>query len=42
MGHEFDIIIAGAGASGLCAAINAKKFAPQKRVAVLEHLPRVG
>lgn len=38
----FDIIIAGGGASGLAAAIEAKRTDKAKRVAVLEHLPRVG
>ena len=38
----YDIAIIGAGASGLAAAIEAKRTAPQKSVAVFEHLPRVG
>lgn len=38
----YDIAIIGAGASGLAAAIEAKRTAPQKTVAVFEHLPRVG
>lgn len=38
----FDIIIAGGGASGLAAAIEIKRTDKAKRVAVLEHLPRVG
>ncbi len=42
MKKYFDIIIVGASASGLAAAINAKKFAPEKSVALLERLPRVG
>ncbi len=38
----YDIAIIGAGASSLAAAIEAKRTAPQKSVAVFEHLPRVG
>ena len=38
----YDIAIIGAGASGLAAAIEAKRTAPKKSVAVFEHLPRVG
>ncbi|MCL2508227.1 MAG: aminoacetone oxidase family FAD-binding enzyme [Oscillospiraceae bacterium] len=39
---NYDIIVAGGGASGLCAAIEAKRTAPGLRVAVLEKLPRAG
>ncbi len=39
---KYNIIIIGAGASGLAAAISAKRTSPQKSVAVLEALPRVG
>ncbi len=38
----FDIIIAGGGAGGLAAAIEAKRTNSTKKVAVLEQLPRVG
>ena len=38
----YEIAIIGAGASGLAAAIEAKRTAPKKTVAVFEHLPRVG
>lgn len=38
----FDIAVIGGGASGLTAAIHAKRAAPKLRVAVLERLPRVG
>ncbi len=37
-----DILIIGAGASGLAAAIEAARTAPAKSVAVLEHLPKAG
>lgn len=39
---KFDIMIIGGGASGLAAAISAKRTSPQKSVAVIEALPRVG
>ena len=39
---KYDIMIIGAGASGLAAAISAKRTSPRKSVAVLEALPRVG
>lgn len=42
MREKFDILIIGAGASGLAAAINAKRTAPRLGVAMLERLPRVG
>lgn len=42
MKNRFDILIIGAGASGLAAAIKAKSQAPWLRVGVLERLPRVG
>ncbi len=38
----FDIAVIGGGASGLTAAMHAKRAAPKLRVAVLERLPRVG
>lgn len=38
----FDIAVIGGGASGLTAAIHAKRAAPKLRVAILERLPRVG
>lgn len=38
----YDIMILGAGASGLAAAISAKRTEKKLRVAVLEALPRVG
>ncbi len=37
-----DILIIGAGASGLTAAIEAARTAPDKSVTVLEHLPKAG
>ena len=37
-----DILIIGAGASGLAAAIEAARTAPEKNVTVLEHLPKAG
>ncbi len=37
-----DILIIGGGASGLAAAIQAKRTDSQKSVTVLEHLPKVG
>lgn len=39
---KFDVIIAGGSASGLAAAISAKRQHPDYSVAVLEKLPRVG
>ena len=42
MKESFDILIVGAGASGLAAAISAKRTLPRFRVAMLERLPRVG
>lgn len=39
MREKFDILIIGAGASGLAAAINAKRTAPRLGVAMLERLP---
>ena len=42
MKESFDILIVGAGASGLAAAISAKRTLPRLRVAMLERLPRVG
>ena len=38
----YDVIVAGGSASGLSAAINAKRKHPEYTVAVLEKLPRVG
>ena len=37
-----DILIIGGGASGLAAAIAAKRTDKTKSVTVLEHLPKVG
>lgn len=37
-----DILIIGAGSSGLAAAIEAARTAPEKNVTVLEHLPKAG
>ncbi|MBQ5824024.1 MAG: NAD(P)/FAD-dependent oxidoreductase, partial [Clostridia bacterium] len=37
-----DILIIGGGASGLAAAIEAARTAPDKSVTVLEHLPKAG
>ena len=42
MKESFDILIVGAGASGLAAAISAKRTLPRLCVAMLERLPRVG
>lgn len=42
MKESFDIFTVGAGASGLAAAISAKRASPRLRVAMLERLPRVG
>ena len=42
MKESFDILIVGAGASGLAAAISAKRTLPRLCVAILERLPRVG
>lgn len=39
---KYDIAIIGGGASGLTAAISAKRTAPDSRVCLLERLPRVG
>ncbi len=39
---KYDIAIIGGGASGLVAAISAKRTAPDSRVCLLERLPRVG
>lgn len=39
---KYDLIIVGGCASGLVAAINAKRLHPQARIAVIEKLPRVG
>ena len=41
MKESFDILIVGAGASGLAAAISAKRTLPRLRVAMLERLPRI-
>lgn len=40
--QQFDILILGGGAAGLCAAVRCKRNNPALRVAVLEHLPRGG
>ncbi|HBL41110.1 MAG TPA: aminoacetone oxidase family FAD-binding enzyme, partial [Ruminococcaceae bacterium] len=39
---QADIILIGGGASGLCAAIEAKRTKPEASVLLLEHLPKVG
>lgn len=39
---KYDIAIIGGGASGLTAAISAKRTAPDSRICLLERLPRVG
>lgn len=38
----YDIAVIGGGASGLCAAISAKRESPSSSVVILEALPRVG
>ncbi|MBQ7548786.1 MAG: aminoacetone oxidase family FAD-binding enzyme [Clostridia bacterium] len=38
----YDIAVIGAGASGLCAAISAKRESPSSSVVIIEALPRVG
>lgn len=40
--EAFDIAVIGGCASGLCAAVQAARLHPGKRVAVFERLPRVG
>ena len=37
-----DIAVVGGGASGLCAAIEAKKFCPATDVSIIEKLPKCG
>ncbi len=39
---EYDIVVVGGGASGLAAAIEAKRASPALSAAVIERLPRVG
>ncbi len=39
---RFDLTVIGGCASGLAAAINCKRLYPQKRIAVIEKLPRIG
>lgn len=39
---NYDLIIVGGCASGLAAAINCKRLYPQKRIVILEKLPRAG
>ena len=39
---NYDLMIIGGCASGLAAAINAKRLAPEACIAVAERLPRVG
>lgn len=40
--RNFDVIVAGGSASGLAAAIGAKRLNPKLNIAVIEKLPRVG
>lgn len=40
--NNYDIAVIGGGASGLAAAISAARVNPKLRIAVLEHLPRIG
>ncbi len=40
--QKYDLIIVGAGAAGMLAAIQANAEAPQLRIALLERLPRPG
>lgn len=40
--RNYDVVVVGGGASGLAAAINAKRIHPDYSTAVLEHLPRTG
>lgn len=42
MAENFDIIVVGAGFSGLCAARNLLNISPNLRVAILEATSRVG
>ena len=42
MNNQFDILIIGASASGLACAINAKRLCPQKKIAIIEALPKIG
>lgn len=42
MNNQFDILIIGASASGLACAINAKRLCPEKEIAILEALPKIG
>lgn len=39
---SYDLIIVGGCASGLAAAINCKRLYPEKRIVILEKLPRIG
>lgn len=39
---NYDLIIVGGCASGLAAAINCKRLYPEKRIVILEKLPRIG
>ena len=39
---KYDLIVAGGCSAGIVAAINAKRLYPEKKVAVLEKLPRIG
>ena len=40
--EKYNLAIIGAGASGLAAAINASKLHPEYKIALIEHLPKVG
>ncbi len=40
--EKFNLAIIGGGASGLAAAINASRFHPGIKIAIIEHLPKAG
>ncbi len=39
---NYDLVVVGGCSAGIVAAINAKRLSPQKKVAVIEKLPRIG
>ena len=39
---DFNIVVIGGGAAGLCAAISAKKAARNSSVCILERMPKIG